>query len=211
MNKIGLRKKYQKMAPWYDWVEGVLDILGIRQLRKRLLGRAFGRVLEVAAGTGKNFCFYPKKCVITAVDMSEEMLALARKRAKKIGCSIQFSIMDVETLGFPDQSFDTVVSSLSTCTFSNPVAALKEMARVCRTDGRVLLLEHGRSHWERIGRWQDRRAPRHAEMLGCHWNREPLELVREAELVPFIFSRTFFGIFHIIEAMREAYLNGKKG
>jgi len=116
--------------------------------------------------------------------------------------------MDAENLGFPDQSFDTIVSSLSTCTFPNPVGALKEMARVCRTDGRILLLEHGRSNWERIGRWQDKRAPKHAEMLGCHWNREPLDLVREADLIPFTFHRTFFGMVHVIEAMREATLSG---
>ena len=97
-------------------------------------------------------------------------------------------------------SFDSVVSSLTTCTFPNPVAALQEMARVCRTDGRVLLLEHGRSDREWLGRWQDRRADRHAQQLGCHWNREPLKLVREAGLKVSKSQRLFFGVFHTIDA-----------
>ena len=97
-------------------------------------------------------------------------------------------------------SFDTVVSSLTTCTFPNPVAALQDMARVCRTNGKILLLEHGRSNREWLGRLQDRRADRHAQQLGCHWNREPLKLVREAGLKVSNSQRLFFGVFHRIAA-----------
>ncbi len=209
MNKEEIREKYRSMARWYDWVEGLPEILILRSLRKGLMKRAFGRVLDVAVGTGRNLPFYSKRCAITAVDMSEEMLAFAQKKTKTLGISVIFCLMDAEHLGFPDQSFNTVVSSLSTCTFLDPVAALREMARVCRTDGRILLLEHGRSSWEGIGRWQDRKAPKHAEWLGCQWNREPLELVRKADLVPFSFHRTFFGMVQVIEAMREAQLDQK--
>jgi len=208
MNKKEIRQKYRSIAKWYDWVEGVPEMLGLNLLRNKLMKKAFGQVLEVAAGTGRNFKYYPSNCKLIAVDMSEEMLKIAQKKSKNLKCPITFCLMDAENLGFPDQSFDTVVSSLSTCTFPNPVRALKEMARVCRTDGRILLLEHGRSNWERIACWQDKRAPKHAEMLGCHWNREPLDLVREADLIPFTFHRTFFGMVHSIEAMREATLSG---
>jgi len=191
MDKKEIRQKYRSMAKWYDWVEGIPEKLGLNLLRNKLMKKAFGQVLEVAAGTGRNFKYYPSNCKLIAVDMSEAMLCMAQKKAKNLKFPITFCLMDAENLGFPDQSFDTIVSSLSTCTFPNPVGALKEMARVCRTDGRILLLEHGRSNWERIGRWQDKRAPKHAEMLGCHWNREPLDLVREADLIPFTFHRTF--------------------
>jgi SAM-dependent methyltransferase len=110
------------------------------------------------------------------------MLSVARKRAAKLSMNVSFSLADAEALPFPDKSFDTVVSSLTTCTFPNPVAALKEMARVCRPGGRILLVEHGRSNREWLGRWQDRREESFAKQLGCHWNREPLELVRKAGL-----------------------------
>jgi ubiquinone/menaquinone biosynthesis C-methylase UbiE len=129
------------------------------------------------------------------------MLDVGRTRAAKLSVNVSFSLADAAALPFPDKAFDTVVSSLTTCTFPNPVAALQEMARVCRTDGKILLLEHGRSDREWIGRWQDRRAERHARQLGCHWNREPQELARQAGFKILEAQRCFFGIFHVIEAM----------
>jgi ubiquinone/menaquinone biosynthesis C-methylase UbiE len=192
--------KYDRFARWYDWVEGVPDLLGVSKLRQRLLRRASGRVLEVAVGTGKNLRYYPPGCRIIAVDLSREMLDVARKRATNLSLDVRFLLADAEALPFPDRSFDTVVSSLSTCTFPQAVIALQEMARVCRTEGRVLLLEHGRSNREWLGRWQDRREDSFAKQLGCHWNREPLEFVRKAGLKVNNSRRVFFGVFHTIDA-----------
>jgi ubiquinone/menaquinone biosynthesis C-methylase UbiE len=127
-------------------------------------------------------------------------LDIARKRAAKLSVNVSFLLADAEALPFSDESFDTVVSSLSTCTFPDPVAALKEMARVCRPQEKVLLLEHGRSDREWLGRWQDRHADQFAKPLGCHWNREPLEIAPKANLRVVAAWRTFFGIFHLIEA-----------
>lgn len=196
-----IRRKYAKFAPWYDWMEGIPELLGVHRFRRELLQRASGNVLEVAVGTGKNLRYYPSRCSIVAVDLSLEMLRVAHKRAAGLKLNIPFSVMDAEALAFPDRSFDTVVSSLTLCTFPDPVAALREMARVCRADGRILLLEHGRSNREWLGHWQDRRADRHAKPLGCHWNCQPLEFVCQAGLKLIASRRTFFGIFHILEAM----------
>lgn len=196
-----ISRKYDQFAHWYDWVEGVPDILGVSRLRRRLLQRASGRVLEIAVGTGKNLCYYPASCRISAVDVSKAMLNIARKRATKLSMNVSLSLTDAEDLPFPDKSFDTVVSSLTTCTFPDPVAALREMARVCRPEGRILLLEHGRSDREWLGRLQDRRTDRHAKQLGCHWNREPQELAREAGLRILNAQRFFYGIFHVVVAM----------
>jgi ubiquinone/menaquinone biosynthesis C-methylase UbiE len=195
-----ISEKYDRFARWYDLVEGVPDLLGVRILRRRLLRNASGNILEVAIGTGKNLRYYPPGCRIIAVDVSREMLDVARKRATNLSLDVSFLLADAEALPFPDRSFDTVVSSLSTCTFPEAVIALQEMARVCRTEGRVLLLEHGRSNREWLGRWQDRREDSFAKQLGCHWNREPLELVRKAGLKINNSRRVFFGVFHQIEA-----------
>lgn len=197
--KEAIRQKYEKFAPWYDLVEGIPEVLGVKKLRQRLLQRASGAVLEIAAGTGKNLCYYPKSCRITAVDFSPAMLQIARRRADRLGLNGRFMVMDAEALAFRDRCFDTVLSSLTLCTFLDPVAALHEMARVCRADGRILLLEHGRSDREWLHRWQDRRADHHAKALGCCWNREPLDLVRQAGLKPIAARRIFLGVFHLIE------------
>jgi ubiquinone/menaquinone biosynthesis C-methylase UbiE len=195
-----LAHKYDQFARWYDWVEGIPDLLGVSRLRRRVLRQAKGKVLEVAVGTGKNLPYYPGGCRIIALDLSREMLAIAQKRALKLPVDVSFLLADAEALPFSDESFDTVVSSLSTCTFPDPVAALKEMARVCRPKGKVLLLEHGRSDRDWLGRWQDRHADQFAKSLGCHWNRKPLKLVREADLKVCEAKRNFFGIFQQIEA-----------
>ena len=195
-----LSEKYDRFAPWYDWVEGVPDLLGVRRLRRRLLRQASGKVLEVAVGTGKNVQYYPRGCRIIGIDVSREMLNVARERAAKLSMEVSPLLADAEALPFSNQIFDTVVSSLSTCTFPNPVAALGKMARVCKPAGRILLVEHGRSNREWLARWQDRHADQFAKPLGCHWNREPLELARKAGLKVVERQRCFFGIFHRIKA-----------
>jgi methyltransferase OMS1 len=172
----------------------------VKHLRRTLLQRAAGQVLEVAVGTGKSLPYYLTMCQLTAVDVSLAMVTRARQRADKRGLHVHFQVMDAAHLGFPDQHFDTVVDTLALCTFPDPVAVLRAMARVCRPQGHILLLEHGRSDRAWLGRWQDRRAERHARYLGCYWNREPLELVRQAGLRLLTAERHFFGIFHLLEA-----------
>jgi len=198
--KEDILRKYNRFASWYDLFEAVPELLGIRKLRRSLLKGVSGKVLEIAVGTGKNLRYYPKNCHVTAVDLSLGMLSIAKRRAKKLGLDVNFLVMDAENLAFPDGVFDTVVDSMGLCTFPNPEAALREMARVCKIEGWVLLLEHGRSDHEWLGRWQDRRADSHAKRLCCRWNREPLKLVHQAGLKVISARRTFFGIFHVIEA-----------
>lgn len=201
MQKKDIQQKYNQFAPWYDLVEGLPELLGVRTLRHTLLQRAAGRVLEVAVGTGKNLRHYPSSCQLTAIDLSPAMLAIAHKRANRLGLDMTFGVMDAEQLAFADQCFDTVVDSLTLCTFPDPIAALRELARVCKPAGHILLLEHGRSDRAGLGRWQDRWAARHARRLGCQWNREPLALVRQAGLRLLATRRTFFGVFHVMETV----------
>lgn len=199
-----ISQKYDRFAPWYDWLEGIPNLFGLSRLRRRLLQQASGKILEVAVGTGKNLSYYSRDCRIIGVDLSSEMLKLAQNRAAKLSMNVSFLLADAGALPFSDESFDRVVSSLSTCTFPNPVAALKEMARVCRSKGKVLLLEHGRSDREWLGRWQDRHGDQFAKPLGCHWNREPLELVGQTGLKVHRAKRNFFGIFQQIESLKMA-------
>lgn len=195
-----IKRKYDESGNKYAVMERVQEFLGVRKLRRRLLRRASGEVLEVACGTGANFPYYPNECTITAVDVSPAMVEIGEQRAEKLELDVRFRIMDAEMLAFPDEHFDTVVSTLTVCTFPDPVAALEEMKRVCRDDGRILLLEHGRSDNRLVGRFQDVREDAHAKQFGCHWNREPLDLVERAGLRPIATKRTFLGVFHEIEA-----------
>lgn len=196
-----IRHKYNQGARDYDRIDTISELLGMRYLRGRLLHDVTGEILEVAVGGGRNFRYYAPRAHVTAVDISRRMLDIAAERADQFGLDVTFSIMAAEYLAFPNDRFDAVVSSLSLCTFPQPVTALQEMARVCRPDGHIYLLEHRRSSWEWIGRWQDRGVDAHAQQFGCYWNREPLDLVRQAGLELVRKRRYLFGVFHVIEAV----------
>ena len=201
LTKHEIRAKYNAIAGAYDRMEAIAEWLGVRTLRREVFGRARGRVLEVAVGTGKNLPCYPAQVEeIVGVDLSPAMLERAHRRAAELGMEVELLEADAEALPFPDASFDTVASSLSTCTFPDPVQALGEMRRVCKPDGQILLLEHGRSRLPWLARFQDRRSDAHARALGCRWNREPLQLVHDAGLAVREARRIFLGIIHVIVA-----------
>ncbi|MBI4249074.1 MAG: methyltransferase domain-containing protein [Elusimicrobia bacterium] len=201
MNKEEIRRKYDALASWYDLLVSVPEnMAGAGRLRRKLAARARGDVLEIAAGTGRSLSGFPPGCRLTAVDLSPKMLAVARRRAGRLGLEVRFREMDAEALDFPDASFDTVVSCLGLCTYLDPLAALRQMARVCRPTGRLLLLEHGVSDRPWLGRLQNQWADRHAKALGCRWNREPLDLFKRAGLRLLAAERSFLGVFYLIEA-----------
>ncbi|MEM7801809.1 MAG: class I SAM-dependent methyltransferase [Chloroflexota bacterium] len=179
------------------WVEE--KILGTGRLRSGLLPKAVGNVLDVACGGGANFRYLKEATSITGVDVSEEMLGFARREGEKLGIYPTLTVMDAANLQFEDGYFDTVISTLSTCTFPDPIKTLQEMGRVAKPGGRILLMEHGRSRWEWVARFQDRRAGAHYERSGCRWNQEPEGLVAEAGLKIVGHRRHLIGIFHAIE------------
>jgi ubiquinone/menaquinone biosynthesis C-methylase UbiE len=201
MTKDEIRQSYDKLAPDYSqgrWVED--NLFGLKRLRTNLLRQVSGKVLDVACGTGENFPYFKTATDVTAIDLSPRMLESARTRANNLGLSVDCRLMDAETLEFPDQTFDTVVSSLSTCTFPDAIAALREMRRVCKPDGQILLLEHGRSKYRLINAHLNRNADKHYTVAGCRWNQEPRALVEQAGLRITGIKRAFFGIFNAIEA-----------
>ncbi|MEW6084137.1 MAG: class I SAM-dependent methyltransferase [Chloroflexota bacterium] len=203
MSALQVRDAYDEIADQYEkkvWFDQ--HILGVARLRKKLLSKANGKVLEVACGTGQNFPLFAPNSQITAVDLSPKMLEQARKNASAHNLNVNLAVMDAEHLEFPDGSFDTVVSSLSTCTFPNPLKALQEMKRVCRPGGLVLLLEHGHSSLPWLANHQDRHEYQHYEdHAGCRWNQDPLDLVQAAGIKVVKSKRNILGMFHSIEAM----------
>ncbi len=197
-----LQNAYDEIADQYEkkiWFDQ--HILGVARLRKKLLSKATGKILEVACGTGLNIPVFPKGSDITAVDLSPNMLAIAHENAIKYGLNANLAVMDAEHLEFADGSFDTVVSTLSTCTFPDPVKALQEMKRVCRPNGLILLLEHGHSNLPWLANFQDRNEYQHyQDHAGCRWNQDPLDLVQSAGIKLLRSKRNVFGMFHSMEA-----------
>ncbi|MFI5563725.1 class I SAM-dependent methyltransferase [Amycolatopsis japonica] len=105
-------------------------------------GQATGEVLEVAVGTGLNLPLYPDGVTLTGIDLSDGMLAIARGRAERLGHPVTLRRADAHDLPFDADSFDTVVCTLGLCAIPDDGKALREMARVLRPGGRLILLDH---------------------------------------------------------------------
>ena len=190
-----LAAQYEKKT-WFDQ-----HVLGVARQRKQLMSMAHGKILDVACGTGLNFPMFPATAEITVIDLSPCMLEIAQQKAALLRLNVQRKVMDAQKLEFPDGHFDTVTSTLSTCTFPDPVLALREMKRVCRPDGLILLLEHGHSSMPWLANYQDRHVLQHYQQsAGCRWNQDPLDLVRAAGLKILNSKRFGLGMFHAIEA-----------
>jgi ubiquinone/menaquinone biosynthesis C-methylase UbiE len=181
-----------------EWSREVF--LGVAKKRKKLFSQATGHVLDVGCGYGNNFPYLIHATHITGVDFSPVMLNKARETPRRANIPVDLHEGRAEALDFPDNSFDTVISSFSTCSFFHPVTALQEIRRVCKMHGKILLIEHGRSSWNWLGRYQDRHVYEQIERGGCRWNQEPQNLVREAGIEILRADRELFGIFHSITA-----------
>ena len=148
------KARWDRLARHYGLVE-YLSERHLRPWRAVLWRRASGRILEVGAGTGLNLGFYPTGSEITACDLSGVMLRKARERARKMPLRITFHEADLCSLPFRGGLFDTTVETFVLCSLQDPVPCLREMARVTRPGGRILLLDHVRIDRPVIGPLMD--------------------------------------------------------
>lgn len=177
------KARYDRNARLYDLIEGPMELLAFRRWREKLWAQVHsGRVLEVGVGTGKNFSYYPKDAQVTAIDLSEKMLERARRRAACQSLAIELLQMDAQALAFPDHSFDTIVATFVFCSVPDPVLGLSELRRVCKPDGKVLLLEHMRPESPWLGVLFDLLNPVAVRLTGANINRKTVENVQRAGL-----------------------------
>ena len=191
MSVSDIKESYAEYADQmhrFEWIDRV--ILG--RYRRSRFGDVEGRVLDVACGTGTNFRYLPDTVELVGIDVSPEMLANAAEQLTELSTDGSLREMDAQELEFADDSFDAVISALSTCTFPDPIAALREMDRVCKPEGTIRLVEHGRSDVRPIKKYQEWRDDAHYAKTGCRWTQDPRELVSEAGLAVQDTSTGFF-------------------
>jgi len=187
----------------YDRGMWPLERWALARLRRRLFPQARGRVLELGIGTGVNLPLYASAAQVIATDASAEMLRAARHRRTK--AAICWSLVDAQALPFPDACFDYVTASLLFCSVSEPLIALREVRRVLRPTGRLLLLEHVRGPGLIMAAVTELiNVPWYAWQRVCHLNRETARVVAAAGFVVQSTQRHAFGVFQCIEALSPA-------
>ncbi len=196
-----VRAIYDARARSYDRTVGFGERLLLGAFRRAFGAELRGNILEVAIGSGLNLPFYPPSVDrVVGIDLSRRMLVEASSRANHLRCPVVLAQMEADRLAFPDGSFDTVAISLALCTVPDPAATLREMARVCRPGGRVVLLEHVRSPVWPIAALQRLLTPLQERALGCHLTRETVETVRNAGFAIETDRQRVFGVFRLVVA-----------
>jgi len=167
----------------YDRTTAFLEPRLFAPARRWIAERVSGRTLEVGVGTGANLPYYADRVAdLTITDVSPAMLRAASARAKALGVPVRLVEADTAHLDLPGGSFDTVVSTFAMCCVADELAVLRELARVLRPGGRLLMADHVESS-ARLGRGVQRVldgvTPARA---GEHHRRRPLLLLEQAGL-----------------------------
>jgi phosphatidylethanolamine/phosphatidyl-N-methylethanolamine N-methyltransferase len=147
---------YEKLASVYDIVFGPVLHPGRVDAIRRMGIMPGDRVLEVGVGTGINAALYPRDCAVTGIDLSSSMLEKAHDRIARKGVrNVRLMQMDAANLKFADDTFDIVYAPYVISVVPDPVAVTREMVRVCRPGGRIVILNHFRSEG-RVTAWLER-------------------------------------------------------
>ncbi|TVY08678.1 class I SAM-dependent methyltransferase [Paenibacillus cremeus] len=188
----------------YDRLMAPLERRRFGQIRAELLSHAHGEVLEIGAGTGINFPLYRDSNVVqvTAIEPSERMREQARPRAQQARVPVTLIEGSAEQLPWEAGTFDTIVGTLVLCTIPDPAQAVREMLRVGRPGGTLLLFEHVRLEHPFWGRLQDVLTPLWSKACdGCQLNRNTVQLLRaEGGFEPLRIERHLGGVFLALEA-----------
>lgn len=170
-----VRRMQDKEAPRYDRQMGFFDRVLFAGGREWACSRVDGEVLELAVGTGRNLPYYAADVRLTGVELSPQMLKIARKRAEELGRDVDLRIGDAQALEFEDERFDTVIITFGLCTIPDDRRAVTEARRVLRAGGRLVLLEHVRSPSPAVGVVQRLLHPLSVRFAADHLTRDPLD------------------------------------
>ena len=186
--------RFDKEADGYDEKVNMAETLLLLNMRRKdITRRVRGHVLEVAVGTGRNIPYYPtKQCAtVTLLDYSAPMLAVAKRKWKdthpeyfsRVFFKHQSALQPITPPFDARDGYDTVVQTMGLCSTPDPVKLLHNLEAATNEDGgRILLLEHGRSHYQWLNDMLDKTAPGHADAHGCFWNKDIGEIVEKSGL-----------------------------
>ena len=196
---------YDEHAPTWDAKEGRGENAVLGPMRDRLAGMLEGNVLEIGVGTGETLHRLQSANApidaYTGIDVSTGMLAEASRFADTSPFPVTLRQMNAENLSaLPDAAFDTVTASLVLCTVPDPEAALREMARVAKPDGKIVLIEHVLASNPVLATGQKMLAPLQSRHMACHIDRPTDRFLRDLGFRVERDETRLLGIVHLLVA-----------
>ncbi|TCP28890.1 methyltransferase family protein [Scopulibacillus darangshiensis] len=193
------------MSKWfpklYDKLMAPLEKKKLENIRRGLISKAEGHVLEIGSGTGANFPFYKNASHITAIEPNPNMIKESLPKINQTRVPIDIRQESAEVLPFKENTFDTVVGTLVFCTIPNPRQALNDIRRVLKPEGKFLLFEHVRMGNTTLSSLQNILTPVWKHLCdGCHLNRDTLKFVQESEFHVNNVTSYYNGLFLVIES-----------
>ncbi|MFZ2727864.1 MAG: class I SAM-dependent methyltransferase [Methylococcaceae bacterium] len=174
-----IKRRYDRLAPYFEGMEAVMEGLFLQRWRQRCWEKVEGHhILEIGVGTGKNFEYYPPNAAITAIDFSPAMLEQAKRKQQRKHTVVDLHLMDAQSLCFASNSFDTVIATFVFCSVPQPLKGLKEIQRVCKPNGQILLLEHVISSKKPIAGFMNTLNPLVLKLVGANINRNTVKTVK---------------------------------
>jgi len=184
LEKRQVERAYELLAPVYDFIFDWIFAPGRQAAILHLGLRPNDTVLEVGIGTGLNLPLYPPSCRLTGIDLSGEMLDKAVERAQKLAMpGVVLKVMDATSMDFAENEFDKALATYTISAVPDPVAVLREMRRVVKPGGSIVILNHFRSERKLSGHLEDLVAPV-CTRLGWKSNLPMTPLLNEVGLTP---------------------------
>jgi len=184
LEKRHVERAYEFYAPVYDLVFDWIFAPGRSAAISQLRLQPEDSVLEIGIGTGLNLPLYPATVRLTGIDLSSEMLDKAIERVQELGMpNVTLKVMDATSLDFGDNEFDKAVATYTISAVPDPVGVLREMRRVVKPGGTLVILNHFRSERRLTGRFEDMVAPL-CTRLGWKSNLKMAPLLKKVGLVP---------------------------
>ena len=203
MNKT--KEKYNRFAKYYDVLVKRSEAKWYSKWRNQFFASLTGDILEVGIGTGKSMNCYNHEAKVVGIDFSQEMLAKARQRLVKSGKkNIMLRQMDVENMEFKDNSFDYVTTSCVFCSVPNPIKGFREIRRVLKPGGKLIMIEHVLSDNFIIALLEHFHNPITRFLVGVNVNRNTKQNILDSGMVIVDEKRlALFDVFRLFVAKKD--------